>query len=117
MVLQNLFFSLQAMGLDKQMHPKMYKAIWDDKRQLFAPGMMDRWVQEQGINKKQLAEISASDAILNKQMLANNLMRGYQVKATPSFGVAGKYMVPHQGAFGLKVLEHLVKSEITPAKS
>ena len=117
MVLQNLFFSLQAMGLDKQMHAKIYKAIWDDKRQLFAPGMMDRWVQEQGINKKQLADLSTSEGIMNKQMLANSLMRGYQVRATPSFGVAGKYMVPHQGTFGLRVLEHLIKSETTSSKS
>jgi len=89
--MQHLYYSLVA--LDKtDLHPKVFNAIHKEGKKLFNRDAIISWAVEQGINKDEFIAAYDSFGVGAKAKRATELSDLYQVQATPSIAVGGKYL-------------------------
>lgn len=90
--LQKLYFTLESLNrLD--LHPKVFQAIHQEKKRIFDAKSIAAWAAEQGVNREQFESTFNSFGVQAKANRANELTKLYKIEGTPSFGVAGKYLV------------------------
>ena len=89
--MQHLYYSLVA--LDKtDLHPKVFTAIHKEGKKLFNRDAIIQWATEQGIDKEEFIAAYDSFGVNTKVKRAVELGDTYQVQATPSIAIAGKYL-------------------------
>ncbi len=90
--LQKLYYTLESLNrLD--LHPKVFQAIHDERKRIFQAKAIADWAAEQGVDRAQFEAAFNSFGVQTKANRANELTRLYKIEGTPSFGVAGKYLV------------------------
>lgn len=106
--MQQLFFTLEAMGQIDALHEKIFQAIHRDREPLITPPVILEWVVKQGVDRARYSEIATSEAIGRKIADAIRLHDAYGVEGTPSLGVAGRYCIKGQGAQTLVIADALI---------
>lgn len=106
--MQQLYFTLEAMGQVGALHQKVFEAIHRDREPLVSPPAILEWVAKQGVDRARFTEIAGSEAIGRKIADAIRLHDAYGVEGTPSLGIAGKYCVRGQGAQTLVIADALI---------
>jgi len=106
---QKLYFTLEAMGQLDTLHERVFKAIHNDRQRLNNADAITAWVAAQGVDKAQFTQVFNSFAIAGKVRRANQLQDAYEVEATPSLGIAGRYYVPGQAARTLTIANALIQ--------
>ena len=107
--LQKLYFTLEAMGQLDTLHDRVFKAIHTDRQRLNNAEAITAWVAAQGVDKAQFTQVFNSFAITGKVRRANQLQDAYEVEATPSLGIAGRFYVPGQAARTLTIANTLIQ--------
>jgi protein dithiol oxidoreductase (disulfide-forming) len=89
---QKLFYTIEAMGLLKDMHSKIFYAIHSDKIDLSTRDKIIDWISKQNnVNKENFVSLYDSFGVLAKANAATALQQTYKVSGVPALGVAGKY--------------------------
>src|SRR5882757_982414 len=93
--LQKLYYTLEALGKEKELRRKVFSSIHDDHSlaQLPDVGQLATWAEKNGIDKKKFLDTFNSFTVSAKVNRANQLASAYGVDAVPAVGVAGKYLV------------------------
>lgn len=94
--LQKLYYALDAMGLEKDLRPKVFAAI-HAQRALSDTADADElanWAAANGIDRKKFIDTFNSFAVLSKVNRANQLASAYGVTSIPSLAIGGKYLLP-----------------------
>ena len=90
--LQRLYYTLESLNrLD--LHPKVFQAIHNERKRIFDAKAITAWAVEQGVDRAQFEATFGSFGVQTKATRANELTKLYKIDGTPSFGVAGKYLV------------------------
>ncbi|NOL48613.1 thiol:disulfide interchange protein DsbA/DsbL [Pelistega europaea] len=89
--MQQLFYSLMALNRP-DLHEKVFSAIHQEKKRLFTRDAIVEWVVEQGVDKKAFEDAYDSFGVNTQVRRATELTNQYEIGATPSFTVAGKYL-------------------------
>jgi thiol:disulfide interchange protein DsbA len=106
--LQKLYFTLESLNrLD--LHPKVFIAIHQENKRLFTPRAIADWVVEQGVDSSQFEAAYNSFGVQAKANRANELARAYGINSTPTFAVAGKYLVMGGGQGSLDEVSRLLQ--------
>lgn len=110
---QRLYFSLEAMGLVEQLHPKVFHAIHVEKRRLDKPAEIADFIAAQGIDKERFMKTFDSFSVAMKAKQASALASGYKIEGTPSIGVDGRWLtngsLAGSNERSLLVAEHLLR--------
>ena len=106
--LQKLYFTLEAMGQLDALHDKVFKAIHEERVRLNTVDAITQWVAAQGVDRTQFTQVFNSFAVTGKANRATQLQDAYEVEATPSLGIAGRYYVPGQAARTLTIANALI---------
>jgi thiol:disulfide interchange protein DsbA len=109
---QQLFFTLDSMGLADSMSDKVFAAIHTDRNKLDTPEAMADLLAKHGVDRKQFLDAYASFGVRTKVQRARELAAAYKIEGVPTFGVAGRFvtspsMMGSNGA-ALKMVETLV---------
>jgi thiol:disulfide interchange protein DsbA len=88
---QRLFFALEAMGLVKKLHAKVFAAIHGEKQNLATGEAITEWVGRQGVDKPKFVEQYNSFSVVTKAGRASKLQNAYKVEGVPALGVAGRF--------------------------
>jgi thiol:disulfide interchange protein DsbA len=93
--LQKLYYTLDALGKEKELRRKVFSSIHDDHSlaQLPDVGQLATWAEKNGIAKKKFLDTFNSFTVTAKVNRANQLASAYGVDAVPAVGVAGKFLV------------------------
>lgn len=110
--LQKLYYTLE--NLDRlDLHPAVFKAIHDERKEIFTDSAIIEWAAEQGLDKQNFADIFNSFGIQARVTRADDLAKNYQIEGTPSIAVGGKYVTSPSLANGyegaLQVADKLVE--------
>lgn len=106
--MQQFYYALESLGLLDRLHEKVFQAIHADKQRLTTtPAIMD-WVKQQGVDMKAFSAAYSGFGVAGKVRRATQLQNAYQVEATPSLGIAGRFYVPGQGPRTLVVADTLI---------
>jgi len=100
----HLFLTLEAMGKELEMHPKILNAVHVQRIRLMTDAQIIDWVAKNGIDKAKFMETWNSFGVMTKLRRLGQTTTNYQVSGTPTLIVAGKYQTsPGQVAEKLKI--------------
>ncbi|MBC5764099.1 thiol:disulfide interchange protein DsbA/DsbL [Ramlibacter albus] len=88
---QRLFYTLQALGKQEELHQKIYDAIHKEKVKLERGEQIVDWVEKQGIDKAKFVELYTSPAMSLKARQATQLHDAYGIEGVPTLGIAGRW--------------------------
>jgi thiol:disulfide interchange protein DsbA len=100
----HLFLTLEAMGKEAEMHPKILNAVHVQRVRLMKDEQIIDWVTKNGVDKAKFMETWNSFGVMTKLRRQLAVMNSYQVSGTPTLIVDGKYQTsPGQVAEKLKI--------------
>jgi protein dithiol oxidoreductase (disulfide-forming) len=109
------FYTLQALGKEKQLGHKVFNAIHKEHLSLKSDDALANFFEKQGIPKKEFISAYKYSPIVDAKMIrSKELMQAYQVYAVPSFVVGGRYRTDLRMAGGnnkklLEIVDFLVQ--------
>ncbi len=110
-LLGQAYLALEAEEALKQNHRRMFRAIHDGGRQFLSAQMIADYVDGRGLTDEEFMRAFESPAVRQAMTQANNDIRRYNIAATPSLVVAGRYVVGMRGGQkrALEVVDHLIE--------
>ncbi|OUL99330.1 disulfide bond formation protein DsbA [Variovorax sp. JS1663] len=109
---QQLYFTLEALGLVEQLHGKVFHAIHAERQRLATAADIAAFAAKNGADGKRLVETMGSFGVAGKVRQATALAAGYKIEGTPSLGVNGRWLTSGSLAGSnprtLLVAEHLI---------
>jgi thiol:disulfide interchange protein DsbA len=88
-----LYYTLEATGDLARLDGEVFKAIHNDRINLFEEqGLLD-WVAKKGVDQKKFREAFNSFGVMSKVKRGDQLAQSYKISGVPSLAVDGKYMI------------------------
>lgn len=88
---QQLFYTLEAMGLLEKLHKLVFAAIHAEKLNLDTREQIIEWVTKQGVDKAKFIATFDGFAVGSKTTRATQLQTAYNVSGVPALGIAGQF--------------------------
>ncbi|MEF9896669.1 MAG: thiol:disulfide interchange protein DsbA [Pseudomonas sp.] len=110
-----MFLTLEAMGVEHNVHAAVFEAIQVQRKKLTDPEEMAEFLATQGVDKDKFLATFNSFAIKGQVQQAKELAKKYEITGVPSMVVNGKYrfdLGTAQGPQGvLNVADQLIAKE------
>jgi len=91
-----LYYTVEALDVPDTMHADIFDAMHEQGRALRTESDMRSFMVAHGVEGARFDKVYGSDRISAQVRAAGQMMRRFRVRATPSFGVAGRYWVNGQ---------------------
>ncbi len=105
-----VFYTLNLIGADAEIHSKIFHAIHVEKKKLGSEATMDAFLQANGVDMAKYHDAMKSFAILTNIRKAAVLAENFDVRGVPALVVDGKYLIPGQeGETMIGVLNQLIE--------
>ena len=88
-----VYFTLEALKLDKTLHSKVYTSIHVDRQLLNSKGRFIDWLEEQGADSAKAEKIYDSFSVNTRTARAETMAGDYGIQSTPQLAINGKYVV------------------------
>ena len=75
----------------------MFKAVHNDRLNLFEEKAIVEWVAKKGVDQKKFTEAFNSFGVMSKVKRGDQLAQGYKIQGVPAVAVDGKYLVGGSG--------------------
>lgn len=115
------FYAAEALGIQKQSHEAMFKALHVEKRVLNSDQDIARFYQPYGKSAEQMLAAMNSFGVSTKLNRALQTVPKYRVERTPTLVVNGKYRITTESAGGadkvFDVVNFLVAKEAAELKA
>jgi thiol:disulfide interchange protein DsbA len=115
--LARLYHSLQATGDLTRLDMVVFRAIHEQRVNLYTDESVSAWVQGQGVDAKRFATTFDSFAVNTQVARDEQLVKNYKVQGVPLLTVAGRYAVTGQAAKGLADLLPIANELIGMART
>ncbi|MBI5006502.1 MAG: thiol:disulfide interchange protein DsbA/DsbL [Nitrosomonadales bacterium] len=104
------FYALESLGQRKQLHDPLFKAWNVQNTDLRDEARITDFVAKHGVDRAKFGAAYNSFAMLSKINRSNQLVRGYNVRGTPTIAVDGKYIITGlQPDETIRVLDEVIK--------
>ena len=112
-LLAQAYFTLEAADVLEQNHSRLFRAIHDARRQFLNPEMIADYVDGRGISREDFLHEFRSPNVREAMRDADRDQRNYQISATPSLVIAGKYVIGMGGGQrkALRTADKLISRE------
>lgn len=112
---QRLFYTLQALGEESRLGPKVFEAIHDQRKRLTSEGEIVDWAVSQGLDKTKFVDAWRSFGVNTQMRQAKQAIDAYNVEGVPALAVNGRYytapsMVGSNGG-ALQLVDTLIAME------
>ena len=88
-----IFYTLEAMGLQEKLHQKLFDAANVENVMLGNPATLNKWLEKQGVDPTKYEEMLRSFSVQNKINRAKRMSAEYKLPGTPAIAVNGRYLV------------------------
>lgn len=116
---QQLYFTIEAMGLMASLHPRVFKAMHEERQRLDTPEAIGEFVARHGVDRARFMDVFTSFAIQTKCRQARTLTDAYRIDGVPAIGIAGRFYtsISLNGtpARTLATTDHLIQMAHRPA--
>lgn len=106
--LQRLYYTLEALGRLGDLHEKAFKAVHEERERFNGLEAAAAWASKQGVDRQAFTQTWQSFGVSGKVRRAVQLQDAYEVDATPSLGIAGRFLVPGQAERTLVIADALI---------
>jgi thiol:disulfide interchange protein DsbA len=95
--LAKLYYSLEATGDLARLDGEVFKAVHNDRLNLFEEKAIVDWVATKGVDRKRFTEAFNSFGVMSKFNRGDQLAQAYKIQGVPAMAVDGKYLVGDMG--------------------
>ena len=88
-----LYYTLEATGDLGKLDGDVFKAIHNDRTNLFDEKTILEWVTKKGVDPKKFSETFNSFGVMSKVKRADQMAQAYRISGVPAIYVDGKYAV------------------------
>lgn len=88
-----IFFALEALGLERELSPRLLRAVDTKAVDLSSPVSVKRWLIEQGVSAERFEKAINSDLVVAKTAALPAIARAYHVRSSPTFVLDGTYHI------------------------
>jgi protein dithiol oxidoreductase (disulfide-forming) len=91
-VLAKAYYAAVALDKVDDLHMPLFRAIHDDRKRLDSRGALRDFFAEHGVDPEEFDKAFDSFQVDMQVRRARTMARRYQVRSTPSLGIAGRYI-------------------------
>ena len=95
--LAKLYYSLEATGDLARLDGEVFKAVHNDRLNLFEEKAIVEWVARKGVDQKKFTEAFNSFGVMSKVKRGDQLAQAYKIQGVPAMAVDGKYLIGDMG--------------------
>ena len=88
-----LYYTLEVTGDVARLESDIFKAIHQERANLFEERALTEWVVKKGVDGKKFSETFNSFGVNSKVKRADQMAQAYKVQGVPALAVEGKYML------------------------
>ena len=88
-----LFYTLEITGDQQRLEGDVFKAIHQERVNLFDEKTMTEWVVKKGVDQKKFTDTFSSFGVMSKVKRADQMAQAYKIQGVPALAVEGKYLV------------------------
>lgn len=88
-----IFFALEQLGVERQITPKLLRAVNEKVVDLSSPVSVNTWLVQQGVDGVAFQKAINSSMVVSQVSALPWVARNYQVKSTPTFVIDGTYHI------------------------
>ena len=96
--LTRLYYGLEATGDLARLDDAVFRAIHEERLNLFTPTAIMAWVKREGVDEKRFKAAFDSFGVSALVSRSDQMVRNYRVRSVPRLTVAGRYQVTGQAA-------------------
>lgn len=102
--LARLYYGLEATGDLARLDDAVFRAIHEERLNLFTPSAIMAWIKREGVDEKRFKAAFDSFGVGARVARSDQMVRNYRVRSVPQLAVAGRYMVTGREARSLSDL-------------
>ncbi|MBV8501030.1 MAG: thiol:disulfide interchange protein DsbA/DsbL [Paucibacter sp.] len=119
-LLQRLFYTLEAMGLEAALHERVFAAIHLQNADISSEDGIMKLAQGLGVDMSKFKQTWPSFGVVSKCQTANKVSESYQIQRVPTIAVGGRFVTSpamagtpgtseqQAGAATIPVINHLI---------
>ena len=88
-----LYYALKVTGDLDRLESDIFKAIHNDRINLFEEKSLLEWVAKKGVDQKKFAEAFNSFGVMSQVKRGDQMAQAYKIQGVPALAVDGKYLV------------------------
>lgn len=88
-----LYYALKVTGDLDRLENDIFKAIHNDRINLFDEKSLLEWVAKKGVDQKKFAEAFNSFGVMSQVKRGDQMAQAYKIQGVPALAVDGKYLV------------------------
>jgi thiol:disulfide interchange protein DsbA len=88
-----LYYALKVTGDLDRLESDVFKAIHNDRINLFDEKSLLEWVAKKGVDQKKFAEAFNSFGVMSQVKRGDQMAQAYKIQGVPALAVDGKYLV------------------------
>lgn len=92
-----LFYALEVTGDLKRLEAEIFKAIHQQRTNLFDERTIRSWVAERGVDRKKFEETFASFGIMSKVRRGDQITQAYRIDGVPALAIDGRFRIATLG--------------------
>ena len=114
--LAKTYYALEAMGELERLHAAVYHGIHVDDLPMSQEKVVSEWAVKQGLDRDRFMALYGSDAVREKVERSRRMTADYEIKATPSIVVDGRFLTSSGMADGVPQVIAVLDSLLTLAR-
>jgi thiol:disulfide interchange protein DsbA len=99
--LARLYYALETTGDLARLDDAVFRAIHEERINLFTPSAITAWVKREGVDEKRFKAAFDSFGVSAQIARSDQMVRNYRIRSVPRLTVAGRYQVTGQAARSL----------------
>jgi thiol:disulfide interchange protein DsbA len=92
-----LYYALEVTGDLKRLEGDVFKAIHQERTNLFDEKTINSWVAARGVDGKKFSEAFGSFGVMSKLRRGDQMAQGYKIEGVPAMAVDGKFLIAAMG--------------------
>jgi len=88
-----LYYALKVTGDLDRLESDVFKAIHNDRINLFEEKSLLEWVAKKGVDQKKFAEAFNSFGVMSQVKRGDQMAQAYKIQGVPALAVDGKFLV------------------------
>ena len=88
-----LYYALEVTGDQHRLEADVFRAIHQERQNLFEEKAIMEWVAKKGVDPKKFADAFNSFGVMSKVKRGDQMAQAYKITGVPALAVEGKYLV------------------------
>lgn len=88
-----LYYTLEITGDLSRLEGDIFKAIHNDRTNLFDAAALTDWVVKKGVDSKKFTDTFNSFGVMSKVKRGDQMAMAYKIQGVPAVAIEGKYLV------------------------